>query len=173
MNQSDKEISSTVSVNGLLTDLDISRTYSVRVWNNGKPQTEAVFSDGKVGVTVSPKGAIALAIDSLDRLYPEFDISVRMIGGGARSALWAQMNADVTNKPYSTVSLKDVSMWGAILLAGNAVGLFPDLKAESKKKAVIKNTFIPDPKAGEAYRKYKNLYKEFLVTMRDNFAKLY
>jgi xylulokinase len=114
----------------------------------------------------------ALAIDSMDRLYPEFDISVRMIGGGARSSLWAQMSADVSNKPYNTIAFKDVSMWGAVLLAGNAVGLFPDLKAAAKKKAVIEKTFTPDPKAGEAYGKYKNLYKEFLITMRENFAKL-
>jgi xylulokinase len=114
----------------------------------------------------------SLAIDSIDRLYPEFDISVRMIGGGAKSALWAQMSADVSNKPYSTIALKDVSMWGAVLLAGNAVGFFSDLKAEAKKKAVVERTFMPDLKAGETYKKYKNLYKELLITMRENFLKL-
>jgi hypothetical protein len=40
------------------------------------------------------------------------------------------------------------------------------------KKAVVEKTFVPDLKAGEVYKKYKNLYKEFLVTMRENFLKL-
>jgi xylulokinase len=114
-----------------------------------------------------------LALDCVDRLYPDSDLSsVRMIGGGGKSSLWAQMSADVSNKTYSTIKLKDVSMWGAVLLAGNAVGLFPDLRETAIKKAVVDKVYTPNQEAGEKYKKYKELYKEFLVTMKGNFAKL-
>jgi xylulokinase len=112
-------------------------------------------------------------MDSMDRLYPELNIStVRMIGGGARSSLWAQMNADVAQKTYCTIKMKDVSMWGAVLLAGNAVGLFPDLRETAARMAVIDRTYRPDPEAGKAYKKHKDIYKEFLISMKDSFAKL-
>jgi xylulokinase len=115
----------------------------------------------------------ALALDSVDRLYPDCDLSnVRMIGGGARSSLWAQMSADVSNKTYSTVKLKDVSMWGAVLLAGNGIGLFPDLKDAAIKMAAIDKVYTPNQKTGEKSKRYKELYKEFVSTMKGNVAKL-
>jgi xylulokinase len=114
-----------------------------------------------------------LAMDSMDRLYPELDIStVRTIGGGARSDLWAQMNADVSGKTYVTIKMKDVSMWGAVLLAGNAVGIFPDLKKTATQMAVVDKTFKPDSERGKAYKKYKDIYREFLVSMKDSFVRL-
>jgi len=115
----------------------------------------------------------ALAMDSMDRIYPDLDIStVRMIGGGAKSSLWAQMNADVAQKTYYTIKMKDVSMWGAVLLAGNAIGLFPDLKETATKMAVIDKTYKPDPERGTIYKKYKDIYRDFLVSMKEHFAKL-
>ena len=115
----------------------------------------------------------ALAMDSMDRLYSDIDIStVRMIGGGARSSLWAQMNADVAQKTYHTIKMKDVSMWGAVLLAGNAVGLFPNLKDTAVKMAVIDKTYKPDSERGLVYKKYKEIYKDFLNSMRVSFEKL-
>jgi xylulokinase len=115
----------------------------------------------------------ALAIDSMDRLYPELNISeVRMIGGGAKSSLWAQMNADVTQKTYSTIKMKDISMWGAVLLAGNGIGLFPNLKEAATRMAAIDKTYKPNRETGEIYKKYKDIYKEFLVSMKDFFVRL-
>ena len=114
-----------------------------------------------------------LAMDSMDRLYPDLDISnVRMIGGGARSSLWAQMNADVSQKTYKTIKMKDVSMWGAVLLAGNAIGLFQDLKETAINMAEIDKVYEPSLEAGKVYKKYKDIYKEFLESMKVFFAKL-
>ena len=42
-----------------------------------------------------------LTIDTIEKLYPEYrKKEVRAIGGGAKSAFWMQMNADVTGKAY-------------------------------------------------------------------------
>jgi hypothetical protein len=38
--------------------------------------------------------------------------------------------------------------------------------------AVIDKTYQPDPQTGKVYKKYKEIYKEFLVTMRDSFSKI-
>jgi xylulokinase len=115
----------------------------------------------------------ALALASMDRIYPELNISeIRMIGGGAKSSLWAQMNADVTQKTYCTVKMKDVSMWGAVLLAGHGIGLFTDLKETATRMAVIDKTYKPDPEKGKTYKKYQDIYREFLVSMKDFFSRL-
>jgi xylulokinase len=110
---------------------------------------------------------------SIDRLYPEYDLStVNMIGGGAKSALWMQMFADVTGKTFRSLNRKDVAMWGAAMLAGNAIGLFEDIKATAKGKVAPVKEYRPnEPMKGE-YAKYMDLYRDKLVELRPFYEKL-
>lgn len=70
-------------------------------------------------------------MDSIAHMYPEWNRygDVRMIGGGARSAAWQQILADVTGCSFVNYSGYDAALWGTSVLAGKAVGLFGDLKS--------------------------------------------
>ena len=115
----------------------------------------------------------ALAMKSIDRLYPEYDLStVDMIGGGAKSPLWMQMFADVTGKTFRSVSRKDVSMWGAALLAGNAIGVFEDIKAVAKKHIAPVAEYKPNPSLADEYHKHMQMYKEKLNDLRPLYKQL-
>jgi xylulokinase len=50
-----------------------------------------------------------------------------VFGGGAKSALWRQIIADVTNKPVALVSSVETASLGAAMLAGVGVGRFRSL----------------------------------------------
>ena len=52
---------------------------------------------------------------------------LRVVGGGARSALWLQIKADVTGRPVRAVRGDHATSAGAAMLAGVAAGLFADL----------------------------------------------
>ena len=52
---------------------------------------------------------------------------IRVVGGGARSALWLQIKADVTGRPVRAVRGENATGAGAAMLAGVAAGLFADL----------------------------------------------
>jgi xylulokinase len=52
---------------------------------------------------------------------------LRLMGGGARSALWCQIRADVTGRPADVLLGGDASAIGAGLLAAVAAGLAPDI----------------------------------------------
>lgn len=54
---------------------------------------------------------------------------VRASGGGARSALWRQMQADVFNTPVVTVQAQEGPAYGAALLAAVGHGLYPTVPA--------------------------------------------
>ena len=54
---------------------------------------------------------------------------VRLLGGGARSRLWAQIRADVTGLPVERSAVADSSAVGAGLLAAVASGRIPNLAA--------------------------------------------
>jgi xylulokinase len=115
----------------------------------------------------------ALALESADRLYPELKFSqVNVIGGGVKSSVWIQMCADVTGKQYTTLKFKDVSMRGAVILAGNGVGLLPDLKKAAENMMARDKIFMPRSIEGDKCRKYLEYYKSSLAGMRSFFVKL-
>lgn len=109
----------------------------------------------------------SLAMQSIDRLYPEYDLSeVRMVGGGAKSSIWPQMSADVSGKTYSTLNRGDISMWGASILAGNAIGVFPNMKETAQKFVNVSKSYAPSPHASLKYQKFMDLYKNYMVELQ-------
>jgi xylulokinase len=52
--------------------------------------------------------------------------SIRLSGGGARSAWWRQLLTDAFTVPTSTVQVTDGGAYGAALLAGLGVGTWQD-----------------------------------------------
>lgn len=113
-----------------------------------------------------------LALGRIENLYPEYPIHhVSIIGGGAKSPVWTQMCAYVQNKTYMTLDREDVAMWGAAILAGNAVGVFPDLKETAKKYVHREKHYKPYPEMGVKYQKYMQLYKEYMEELHDIFER--
>lgn len=114
----------------------------------------------------------SLAFDRIEQLYPEYDIQdVKIIGGGAKSPVWTQMCADVQNKTYYTLDREDVAMWGAAMLAGNAVGIFEDLKETARRYVNKRNRYTSNSAKGKEYGKYKQIYKEYTKDLHDVFEK--
>lgn len=115
----------------------------------------------------------ALAMERIDALYADCSPSrVRMIGGGAKSPVWAQMCADTTGKIYETLNRKDVSMWGACLLAGNAIGVFGDLKETAEKFVSPVKEYRPDSELRGTYAKHLNLYRDYLTELKGLYRRI-
>ncbi len=72
----------------------------------------------------------------LTELLPELRLTeARAIGGGARSAVWNQIKADVLGVPYQRLDGNEFGTWGCALIAGKAAGLFDDLAARAAESA--------------------------------------
>lgn len=86
--------------------------------------------------------------------------AIRLAGGGARSALWPQIRADLTGLPVEIPAHTDTSPMGAALLAGVASGIWSDvgLPPDSAMRH-----FTPDGRQAEAYdsayRRYRALFQ--------------
>ena len=87
---------------------------------------------------------------------------IRSLGGGARSRVWKQMEADVTGRPVLTTTNEEAATLGAAILAGKAVGMFKSVEEAAGQMVQIKDRF--EPLAGnkaaydEGYRTYVDLY---------------
>jgi len=80
-------------------------------------------------------------------------------GGGARSKLWRQIKADVTNKRTVRPLNEEVTAFGAALLAAVGAGAYPDVR--SAVKATVRLTDELEPSAAN-YARYDQLYKIYL-----------
>lgn len=90
----------------------------------------------------------------LEELVPGLDrVEARVVGGGARSAVWNQIKADILALPYRPLARADIATWGVALVAGHAVGLVPDLaEAAARASTPVTEPVAPRPHASAAYR---------------------
>lgn len=70
---------------------------------------------------------------------------IRSLGGGARSRVWKQMEADIVGRPVLTTTNEEAATLGAAILAGNAVGLYESVEQAAEKMIQIKERFEPNP----------------------------
>jgi len=105
--------------------------------------------------------------------YPGLGVEeIRVIGGGARSALWNQVKADVLGVRYVRLARDDAAMIGDILLAGSAVGLYSDPAREAPQFVVKTQEFPPDARKHEHYRRYVEIYRGLFDRERAVFEAL-
>jgi xylulokinase len=117
---------------------------------HGRPQlTRAIME----GVVLSMRDGLEV-IRALGTAVDE----VRATGGGARSPLWLQLQADVYGCPIRRTSVDEGPAYGAALLAGVASGVFTDIEAATSSIRVRDSITEPDPKRA---RRYDELYATF------------
>jgi xylulokinase len=95
---------------------------------------------------------------------------VVLAGGGAASPLWRQIIADVFNLPVRTVyGSAEGGSFGAALVAGVAVGVWPDLAATVPLIRPDSET-LPNPDTREVYDKQYRKYTRFYDALKWSFV---
>jgi len=85
--------------------------------------------------------------------------SARIIGGGARSATWRQIVADILGVQIKLPAVTDAS-FGAALLAGVGIGAFGSEVEAAQRCASVIEVLSPDPGRHAIYDELFALYKE-------------
>ncbi|MBR0368381.1 MAG: carbohydrate kinase [Clostridia bacterium] len=79
-------------------------------------------------------------------------------GGGARSAEWMQMKADMLNLPIVALKTADAGTVGSAMLTGVAIGAFADLKDAADHMVEEIHTYHP---RAEMHEKYMRIYARY------------
>lgn len=69
---------------------------------------------------------------------------VRALGGGARSRVWKQIEADITGRTVLTTTNEEAATLGAAILAGKAVGLYTSIEEAAERMIQVKDRFEPN-----------------------------
>src|SRR6476660_5063330 len=97
---------------------------------------------------------------------------VRATGGGARSKLWRQLQADVFGMPIHRNRVDEGPAYGAALLAGVACGAFESVEETANIVAVESDQEIPDPSAHALYERQRHIYTALYESMATNMHQL-
>lgn len=92
---------------------------------------------------------------------------LRCTGGGARSRAWVQLKADVLGRPMVLVDVAENGAFGAALLAGVGIGLFPAADAAAQRFVQAAETVEPRPPMVERYREVFERYRELYPALRE------
>lgn len=94
---------------------------------------------------------------------------MRATGGGTRSAWWTQLKADLMDRPIEIAMQPEPGTFGAALLAGHGIGVFPDLEDASRTFAGTGKTYYPNKERAalhlEKLAAYRNLVPTLLTTV--------
>jgi xylulokinase len=92
-----------------------------------------------------------------------------LLGGGARSRLWAQIRADCTGLPVALPALSDTSALGAAICAAVAGGMHPDIPSCAARVGGAAETVEPDLGARPAYDDAYGAYRRLFDCLRPMF----
>ncbi len=132
------------------------------------PEARAAF----VGVTATHTRAhflravlegVAMSLRDSLTLFAELEIpvtSIRLGGGGARGALWRQIQADVYGRPVQVLAAEEGGAFGAALLAGTGIGVWPSVQAACAEAVHTAETIEPLHAAemDMVYRQFRQVY---------------
>jgi xylulokinase len=106
---------------------------------------------------------VALSLRDTFTLFHELGVPVKAIrlgGGGARGALWRQIQADVYGHSVELLEAEEGGAFGAALLAGTGVGAWDSVEAACAATVRVAETIEPKNAAvmDGAYQRYRRIY---------------
>jgi len=98
--------------------------------------------------------------------------SIRLGGGGARSELWRQIQADVYGHEVEIVEAEEGAAYGAALLAGVGAKHWKSVEEACAAAVHVAERVRPDRQSGEIMRRQYMLYRELYVALKPLFAQM-
>jgi xylulokinase len=108
---------------------------------------------------------VAFSLRDSFTIFAEMNVPVNRIrlgGGGARSPLWRQIQADAYRQPVEILEAEEGAAYGAAILAGVGADHWKSVDEACDAVVRIAATIEPDPQSSaileQAYRSYRRIY---------------
>ena len=98
---------------------------------------------------------------------------IRTVGGGAKSAVWNQIKADITNTPILIPETAIGAPFGDVVLGGYGVGIFTDIQATLNQLVKIRKVYEPQARHVEVYQELFEIYKDLYLHLKTDFKRLH
>ena len=122
-------------------------------------------SHGRAHVVRAILEGVAFSLKDTLQIFAEMNVPVRTIrlgGGGARSPLWRQIQADIYEHEVEVIAADEGAAYGAALLAGVGARIWPDVDSACKEAvkvgARIQANTANAPVLRERYASFRRIY---------------
>ena len=110
--------------------------------------------------------------DSL-KIMQELEVpinQVRASGGGARSAIWRQIQADITGQTHVTINVDEGPALGVALLAGVGTGVYASVEEACRIAIQVKSSTEASASAHAKYEEFHKVYQSLYAHLKEDFA---
>lgn len=94
---------------------------------------------------------------------------VRASGGGGKSPLWRQIQADIFNSEITTINSSEGPALGVAILALKGAGLYSSIPEACDNIIKRVSTQKPNEENSKLYKKYYEVYKDLYVSLKEQF----
>ena len=108
---------------------------------------------------------VAFSLRDTFEIFKEMKVpveTIRLGGGGARSSLWRQIQADIYGHEVEMVAAEEGAAYGAALLAGVGSGIWPSVDAACGAVVRVADRVTPEPAnqslLDKQYQSFRRLY---------------
>jgi xylulokinase len=115
---------------------------------------------------------VAFSLRDSFEIFDEMKVPVKTIrlgGGGARSPLWRQIQADIYGQEVATVEAEEGAAYGVAMLAGVGVGVWNSVDAACAAVVRTRDVIHPDKEAkvllARQYQSYRAIYPALRAIM--------
>ena len=117
---------------------------------------------------------LRLHLERLEEVTGQPIESIRAVGGGARSALWIRILADITQRPIRVCGEPEVSASGAAMLAWELLDRDRGAAATGGTVPALElgREVLPDPSAAAGYDALYAVYRQLYPALRGVFSDL-
>ena len=118
---------------------------------------------------------VAFSLRDTFAIFDEMNVSVKNIrlgGGGARSPLWRQIQADVYGHAAEIVEAEEGAAYGAALLAGVGAGVWKSVDEACRQTVRVSSVVDPNRESStimeRQYRRYRRVYPALRTIRQDS-----
>ena len=130
---------------------------------------------GRPHIIRSVMEGVTFALRDSIEIMRELGLSVgqvRSTGGGARSSLWRQIQADVYGAEVVTVNAGEGPAFGAAILAAVGTGVHGTVEEAADELVVVESRTEPNPKVAERYEECYGIFKSMYPVLKPGFDAL-
>ena len=130
---------------------------------------------GRKEMTRAVVEAVGFAVRDVIEVMGENGLEIgelRVTGGQAKSPLWNQIKADITQKKILVPAMQDSELLGDACIGLFALKNFPTLAEASESLVKISKTFTPNPEYRGLYDRLFELYRASYRGLKEVFSEL-
>ena len=116
---------------------------------------------------------VAYALNDSLQIFGELGIPITQVragGGGAKSAVWRQIQADVTGHSHVTLAVDEGPAFGAALIAAVGTGAYASIADACAATVQMASVTEPNAEAHAKYAEYYRVYQALYPALKSQFA---